>query len=66
MGSDNLVIAFMVHKKPVPKGGALSFYGGSIKTSNILSLLAHFLNLLELILKKKKSQLKEKNKTKRL
>lgn len=32
MGSDNLVKAFMVHKKPAPKGGVLSFYrGGQLK-----------------------------------
>lgn len=51
----------MVLKKLMPKGGVLSFYRGSIKTSNILSLLAHFLNLLELILKKKVNLRRRKN-----
>lgn len=60
MGSNNLVIPFMVHKKLMPKGGVLSFYRGSIKTSNILSLLAYFLNLPELILKKKKVNLRRR------
>lgn len=34
--------------------------GGSIKKSNILPLLAHFLNLPELIFKKKKKKVEEK------